>query len=110
MDDRITAVYLMVWKSELTPEDEGSYERPLARQREFLTEYMKEHWGIEPDENVRFYTSRSDLFWDIERHRIKRLIVYSLDRLAATREEIDAILFELDAEGVELLVAQDGDS
>ncbi len=107
MEDKITAVYLMVWKSELTPEDGGSYERPLAEQKKFLIKHMKEKWDIDVDENVRFYTSRRDLFLDIERHMVKRLVVYSLDRLAATREEIDGILFELGAEGIELLIAKE---
>ncbi len=107
MSDKITAVYLMVWKSELTPEDGGSYEGPLKRQREFLVKQMQEKWNIPIDDNVRFYTSRRDLFMDIERHAVKKLVVYSLDRLGATKDEIDGILFELGAEGIELLVAKE---
>ncbi|SFM72568.1 recombinase family protein [Thermodesulforhabdus norvegica] len=107
MDDKITAVYLMVWKSELKPEDGNSFERPLAEQKAYLQKCMKERWKISPDENVQFYTNRRELFWDIERHRVKRLVVYSLDRLAATREELEGILFELDAEGIELLIANE---
>ncbi|MEJ5299494.1 MAG: recombinase family protein [Thermodesulforhabdaceae bacterium] len=105
-DEKITAVYLMVRKSELTPEDGDSYERPLQKQQETIVETMKNRWGIEIDENVHFYRSRRDLFMDVERHKIKRLIVYSLDRLGSSRDEIDGILFELGAEGIELLTVE----
>jgi DNA invertase Pin-like site-specific DNA recombinase len=105
-DEKITAVYLMVRKSELTPEDRDSYERPLQKQREAIVEVMKSRWGIDVDETVQFYKSRRDLFMDVERHRIKRLVVYSLDRLGSSKDEIDGILFELDAEGIELLTVE----
>jgi DNA invertase Pin-like site-specific DNA recombinase len=105
-DEKITAVYLMVRKSELTPEDGDSYERPLQKQKEIIVETMKNRWGIELDENVQFYRSRRDLFMDVERHKVKRLVVYSIDRLGSSREEIDGILFELGAEGIELLTVE----
>jgi len=105
-DEKITAVYLMVRKSELTPEDGDSYERPLQKQREAIVEVMKSRWGIDVEETVQFYKSRRDLFMDVERHRIKRLVVYSLDRLGSSKDEIDGILFELDAEGIELLTVE----
>lgn len=107
MEDKITAVYLMVWKSELKQEDGDSYERPLSEQKDYLIRCMKERWGISLDDNVQFYTSRRDLFWDIERHKIKRLVVDSLHRLGTSHEEIEGILFELNAEGIELLVANE---
>lgn len=105
-DDKITAVYLMVRKSELTPEDGESYEGPLQKQKEVVVETMKKRWGIEIDDSVQFYRSRRDLFMDVERHKIKRLVVYSLDRLGSTKDEIDGILFELGAEGIEILTVQ----
>lgn len=105
-DEKITAVYLMVRKSELTPEDGDSYEGPLKRQKEEIIEAMKNRWGIDIDDNVQFYRSRNDLFMDVERHRVKRLVVYSLDRLGSSKDEIDGILFELGAEGVELLTVR----
>lgn len=105
-DDKITAVYLMVRKSELAPEDGESYEGPLQKQKEAIVETMKKRWGIEIDDSVQFYRSRRDLFMDVERHKIKRLVVYSLDRLGSTKDEIDGILFELGAEGIELLTVQ----
>ncbi|MCX7823052.1 MAG: recombinase family protein [Syntrophobacterales bacterium] len=105
-DEKITAVYLMVRKSELTPEDGDSYEGPLQRQKELIVEAMKSRWGIEVNDSVQFYKSRRDLFMDIERHKVKRLVVYSLDRLGSTKDEIEGILFELGAEGVELLTVQ----
>ncbi len=106
-NEKITAVYLMVKRAELTPEDGGSYERPLKEQKEIVIREMKSRWGIEVDSSVRFYTSRSDLFKDIERHQVKRLVVYSLDRLGSSKDEIDGILFELGAEGVEILTVTD---
>ncbi len=40
---------------------------------------------------------------DVERHRIKRLVVERTDRLGATREDIEGILFELGAQGIEVV-------
>jgi hypothetical protein len=32
-EEKKTAVYLMVWNSELEPEDRGSYDRPIEAQK-----------------------------------------------------------------------------
>ena len=42
MEEKVTAVYLLVWKHELTAEDEGSYERPLAAQKEKCLKFIRE--------------------------------------------------------------------
>ena len=34
MEEKVTAVYLLVWKYELTAADRGNFERPLAAQKE----------------------------------------------------------------------------
>jgi DNA invertase Pin-like site-specific DNA recombinase len=59
--------------------------------------------GSSEAENVQIYTSRKDLFLDIERHRVARLVVENMDRLGSTKEETEAILFELKMGGVELV-------
>lgn len=104
MEDKLTAVYVMVREDELTPEDGGSYEAPLARQKAACLEVLKRKLGDTIIENTQVYTSRRDLFLDIERHRVSRLVIQSLDRLGITKEEIGGIMFELNMEGIELLV------
>lgn len=105
MEEKITAVYLLVWTSELTPEDRGSFERPLERQKQACVRFL-ESKGIPTDTNVAFYKSRGDLLTDIERDRIARVVVFDTDRLGATKEDVDAFLFEVGASQIEVLQVQ----
>ncbi len=105
MEEKITAVYLLVWTSELTPEDRGSFERPLERQKQACVRFL-ESKGIPTDTNVAFYKSRGDLLTDIERDRIARIVVFDTDRLGATKEDVDAFLFEAGARQIEVLPVQ----
>ena len=108
MEERITAVYVMVRDSELKPEDGGRYEGPLARQQQECFEFLKARLGEGSPMDVRVYTLRRDLLRDVERHRVGRLVVSSLDRLGSSTEEIDGMLFEFKMEGIELLVVHEG--
>ncbi len=104
MDEKVTAVYLMVRRNELLPEDQGSYERALAEQKAACLQFIKERAGAsDPWEPVAFYHKRGDLLLDIERERVKRVVVQDKSRLAASPEELEGILFELHMAGVELL-------
>jgi DNA invertase Pin-like site-specific DNA recombinase len=102
MEDKLTAI-LMVRQDELKPEDGGSYDAPLARQKAACLEYLKQKSGSSEAENVQIYTNRKDLFLDIERHRVARLVVENVDRLGSTKDETEAILLELKMGGVELV-------
>lgn len=101
MEEKVTAVYLMVRQDELRPEDNGKYDGPLERQKEECIKFLTEKY---PDELAkhRVYTGRSALIWDVERDSIKRLVVKSVDRLGATKEDVDALLYELTHRGVEV--------
>ncbi len=103
MEDKFTAVYVMVRLDELKPEDGKSFEEPLARQKKTCLQYLAENKDIQPEERVEVYKNLSHMLMDVERQRIKRVVVYDLDRLGSSQEERDGILFELDAAGVELL-------
>ncbi len=103
MASKTTAVYLMVRLEELKPEDGGSYERPLAEQKEACLRYLKERDGGEIQGEVQRYTSRGELLNDIEREKVNRLVVYSRDRLGTGKDEIEGILYELESRKVELL-------
>ncbi|MCK8600854.1 recombinase family protein [Desulfoferrobacter suflitae] len=103
MEDKFTALYVMVRREELKPEDGGSFEVPVARQQEECMRYLRDTGGIQPDEEVEVYKNINQMLMDVERRRIKRVVVYHLDRLGSSQEERDGILFELDAAGVELL-------
>lgn len=102
-EEKFTAVYLMVRHDELRPEDQGSYERPLAAQREACLAYIREKLPPEEQEALSFYTSRSQLFMDIDRKKVKRLVVYELDRLASDHRELEGILFECRSAGIPIL-------
>lgn len=102
-EEKFTAVYLMVRQNELRPEDQGSYEKPLAAQREACLAYIKEKLPPEEQEPISVYTSRSQLFMDIDRKKVKRVVVYELERLAADRNELEGILFECRSAGVPIL-------
>ena len=106
MEDKLTAIYVMVRDNELNPEDAGSYNRPLARQKASCLEYLKQKEGGDALEKAQVYTSRKDLFLDIERNRIARLIINDLGRLGSTEEEIEGILFELRMGGVDILTIE----
>ncbi|SMC25592.1 Resolvase, N terminal domain [Desulfacinum hydrothermale DSM 13146] len=104
MEDKFNAIYLMVRQDELTPEDGGSYERSLAAQKEACLKHLQAALAPEEaDTPVEIYTSRRQLFMDVDRQRIKRLVVHDLDRLAATKEELEGILFDLRSAGIPVL-------
>ncbi len=102
MEDKVTAVYLMVRADELRPQDGGKYEGPLAQQKEESLSFLRERYP-EDVEGARFYTSRSEVIKDVERDLFKRLVVKDLDRLGATREDVDAFIFELNHRNVEVV-------
>ena len=104
MEEKVIAVYVMVWEKELKQEDGGSYDAPLARQKESCLRFIKEKLGDASVENTQVYTRRKDLFLDIERQRVSCLVVQSLDRLGSSEEELAGILFELQMAGIELLL------
>lgn len=104
MEEKIAAIYVMVREEELKPEDGGSYEAPLARQKTVCREFLKDKLGDTFAEKTQVYTRRKDLLLDIDRNRVSHLIIQSLDRLGNSREEIEGIIFELKMGGVELLV------
>lgn len=105
MEEKITAVYLLVRTSELSPEDHGSFERPLAQQKQACLDFLKNR-GIPADDNIAFYTHRGDLLTDVDRDRIARVVVYDLDRLGAHREDVEGILFEFGARRIEVLAVR----
>ena len=107
MEDKFTAVYVMVRLEELKPEDNKSFEEPLARQKEICLQYLAEKKDIPPEERVEVYRNLSHMLMDVERERIKRVVVYDLERLGSSQEERDGILFELNAAGVELLTVNE---
>ena len=102
----MTAVYLLVWKHELTDVDAGSFERPLAVQKEKCLKHIREK-GMD-DSQIVFYTSRSDLFRDVERDRVARLVMNDIGRLAATQEDLEGALFELKMRKIEILCVEEG--
>jgi DNA invertase Pin-like site-specific DNA recombinase len=104
MEEKITAVYLLVWRSELTLEDEGNYERPLENQKKACFEFLKAK-GIDSSKAV-VYTSRRDLLTDIERDKVARLVVHDRGRLGVSKEEVEGIIFELKMRVVELLTVE----
>jgi len=54
------------------------------------------------------FTSRSDLFKDVERDRVARLVVKDVGRLSANPKEMEGLLYELKQRMVELLSVEDG--
>ncbi|MCE5334767.1 MAG: recombinase family protein [Desulfobacteraceae bacterium] len=104
MEEKITAVYLLAWVRELKPEDGGDFTRVLEEQKEKCREFMKQK-GIDEEKTV-FYRSRSQLFMDIERDRVARLILLDKDRLAAEKGDLEGALFELEKRNVEILTVQ----
>lgn len=102
MAEKFTAVYVMVRQSELTPEDNGRYDRPLALQKEICMRFVKEK-GLEESGPVRIYTSRSELLKDIERDEVARLVVENVERLGSSPGDIDGVLYELEQRKVDLL-------
>ncbi len=103
MEEKITAIYLMVRNDELRAEDKGSYDEPLERQKEECLKFLREKTDGKVEEPIEIYTRRGQLLMDIERGRIKRLVIRSMDRLGIGKEEVDGIAFELNMAGVELL-------
>lgn len=107
MDEKFTAIYVMAREEELDPEHRGSYEVLLKKQEREVRDFLRQKMGGDPPEGVEVYTRRAQLLMDIERRRVRRLAVQSLDRLGSSREEIEGIVFELEMGGVELLIARD---
>ena len=105
MEDKITAVYVMVRQDELKPEDNGNYDRPLQEQREALLGFLKEKCGDDCGP-VEVYTRRGHLLTDIERDRIARLVILGTDRLGWSPDEVDGVMYELTSRKVEILSAQ----
>lgn len=105
MDEKVTAVYVMVRQDELRPEDGGKYEPLLARQKEECLSFLSKKYPEDVDA-AKVYTSRSMLIKDVERDSFKRLVVKGVDRLGATREDVEAFLFELNHRNVEVVVAE----
>ncbi len=103
MEEKVTAVYLMARESELKPEHGGSYDRILEEQKQRCVRFLQERFGDDGAGPVEFYQRRKQLFMDIDRQKIARVVVESLDRLGTSPEELDGIQFELKAAGVELL-------
>ncbi len=95
IEEKMTAVYLMVRLEELTPEDEGSYAAPLARQKEECLHFLKTTVGEESANPIEIYTSITQLLIDVERGRIKQVVVREKNRLGATSEDVEGVLFEL---------------
>ncbi len=110
MEDKITAIYVMARLEELTPEDHGSYDRLLAEQKAACLQVLKGRFSEEEIGHIEVYTSRKQLLMDVERERIKRLAVERVDRLGASTEDIEAILFELRSQGLELVTVASGKS
>jgi hypothetical protein len=105
MEQKLTAVYVMARKEELTEADHGSYDRLLNQQKAACLQLLQEKFSDEGRGPVEVYASRSQLLMDVERHRIKRLVVERLDRLGAHPDEIEGILFELRSQAIEVLTA-----
>jgi DNA invertase Pin-like site-specific DNA recombinase len=97
----------MVRLSDLEPEDNGSYERALAKQKEECLKFLNAKVGKKDAGPVEVYTSLRQLLMDVERGRIKRLIVHDVNRLGATREDVEGVLFELRSGGIPVLSAQE---
>ncbi|MFZ2447684.1 MAG: hypothetical protein WAW37_15110 [Syntrophobacteraceae bacterium] len=107
MEEKITAVYLLVWNSELLPEDGGDFERPLEKQKQEILAFLRQK-DLEALSKVVFYRSRGDLFRDIERDRIARLVVKDIGRLSADPKEMEGVLYELKMRTVELWSVEKG--
>lgn len=106
MEEKFTAVYVMVRKEELMPEDGGSYDRPLAIQKQDCLEFLRREEGGKFTGKVQVYTSRKDLFIDIERQLVARIVVHDLNRLASNEDELAGILYELKMAGVPILTVR----
>ncbi len=52
MEEKVTAVYLLVWKHELAARDEGSYNPTLAAQQEKWFKFIREK-GIDESQAAR---------------------------------------------------------
>lgn len=106
MEEKLNAVYVMVRLDELTPEDGGDYDGPLQRQTDTCLRFIQEMLPEAEGETIEVYRSRAQLLKDVERHRVKRLIVLDTDRLGSGPEEVDAVLFELKMENIEVVSVQ----
>ncbi|MCE5245283.1 MAG: recombinase family protein [Desulfobacteraceae bacterium] len=107
MEEKFTAVYVMVRQSELTPEDGGSYDIPLEKQKQACLRFLRKVDGNDAGKKVEIYTSRGKLLIDVERDLVDRLVIAGPDRLGSSGVEIDGILFELKMRNVEILTVSD---
>lgn len=107
MEEKFTAVYVMVRQSELTPEDGGSYDVPMEKQKQACLRFLHKVDGNDAGKRVEIYTSRGKLLIDVERDLVNRLVIAGTDRLGSSAEEIDGILFELKMRKVETLIVAD---
>jgi hypothetical protein len=103
MSEKITAIYIMARQEELTPEDKGSYERPLKEQEEKCRGLLHAKLGRDHEGPLRVYKSRRDLVKDVENDLIGRLIVERIDRLGGNSIEIEGFLYELQVRKVDVL-------
>jgi len=108
--EKITAVYVMVREDEIGPEDHGSYDGPVQRQKDLLLGFLERQGEWHAAGEVEVYSRRRHLLQDLERNRIGRILVLDLDRLGSSREEVDALLFELDILGVQVMTVNPRDS
>jgi hypothetical protein len=106
MEDKITAVYVMVRNDELRPEDNGSFEALLELQKHECLGFLEQTVPEAERGPVEVYTRRSQLLMDLDRERIRRVVAKDPSRLGSTPEELEGIQFELNAAGVPLLTVQ----
>jgi hypothetical protein len=107
MSEKITAIYIMALQDELTPEDRGSYERPLREQEEKCRGLIQAKFGGDPKEQVRVYKSRRDLVKDVENDLIAHLVVERVGRLGGNSSEIEGFLYELKVRKVQVLAVHE---
>jgi hypothetical protein len=107
MSEKITAIYIMARQEELTPEDKGSYERPLKEQEEKCRELLTAKFGGDFEGPVRVYKSRRDLVKDVENDLIGRLVVERIDRIGGNSIEIEGLLYELQVRKVDVMAVQE---
>jgi hypothetical protein len=107
VEEKMTAVYLMVRLEELTPGDNGSYEGPLAKQKEECLQFLNTVVGEESAKPIEIYTSITQMLIDVERGRIKQVVVREKNRLGATPEDVEGVLFELRSGDIPVLAVME---
>lgn len=102
-EDKITAIYVMVRTDELRPEDQGSYQPLIEQQKSACMALLEQQVPADDRGPVEVYTRRGQLLMDLERERIRRLVVEDLNRLGSSAEEVAGLRFELNAAGIPVL-------